>query len=182
MRNVPILSLQTGTVLAQTGQPVIDPRRLYIVAFYCDGPLLDHHPSLLHTDDIREFSDVGMIVNHSGDLMPPDDLVRLQEVIDFKFNLLGRAVIDTSRARLGTVEDFATETSSFMIKKLSVRRPLLKSLSTSKLLIDRQQIVEVSNDYIVVRHETAKQQPIAARFKPVATNPFRAKANPQTDT
>ncbi len=178
--NVPVLSLQTGAVLAHTGQPIIDPRRLFIVAFYCDGPLLDDHPSVLHVSDIREFSDIGMIVNHSEDLMPPGGLVRLQEVINFNFQLIGRTVIDTARSKLGTVEDFATETSNFMIKKISARRPLLKSFSTSKLLIDRQQIVEVSNDYIVVRHELAKPEPALSRLKP-PVNPFRSKVNPQTD-
>lgn len=175
----PILSLQTGSPLAQTSAPIIDPRRLHIVAFYCDGPLLDDHPSVLHTADIREFSDIGIIVNGSEDIMPPHDLVRLQEIIDFHFDLVGMKVIDDHKTKLGKVTDFTVDMQTFMIQKIIVKPPLIRSIKESELIIDRDQIVEITDECIIVKAPSVTQvshAPQEAAFQ----NPFR-KHGPQIE-
>lgn len=175
----PILSLQTGAPLAQTSDILIDPRRLHITAFYCDGPLVNEQPALLHTSDIREFSDIGFIVDSSDDIMPPDGLVRLQEIIDFGFDLLHMKVVDSHQKKLGKVVDFSVESNSFMIKKITVKRPLLHSLNDSELIIDREQIVEITDDTIIVRAPSIESHEVSAARQPIV-NPFR-KHDPQIE-
>ncbi|PLS80595.1 hypothetical protein CYG49_04995 [Candidatus Saccharibacteria bacterium] len=179
LRQIPILSLQTGSPLAHTASPIIDPRRLNIVAFYCEGPLLDENPSVLHTADIREYSDIGIIVNGNEDLMPPDDLVRLQEIIDFKFELIGIRVIDDHKTKLGKVIDYVVDAQSFMIQKITVKPPLIRSIKESELVIDRHQIVEITDECIVVKAPSVTQDsgtPHDVTFH----NPFR-KHGPQIE-
>jgi uncharacterized protein YrrD len=174
---VPLLSLQTGGQIAETGQPIIDPRQLHIVAFYCEGPTLDSHPAVLHTEDIREASDIGIIIDDSDKLMAPDGLVRLQEVINFAFQLPGLPVVTEHGQKLGTVGDYAVDTVSFLIHKIHVKRPLLRSLSTAELVIDRTQIIEVTNKHIIVKSAVVEADEMAtqtARVMPTAlANPFR---------
>lgn len=181
LTKLPVLSLQTGSPLAYTAEPIIDPRRLHITAFYCEGPLLDFQPAVVHTDDIREFSELGLIVNDSEDVMPPDDLVRLQEVINFNFTFIGMKVVDDRNTKLGKVEDYVTETDSFLIQTFVVKRPLLKSFNEAKLVISRNQIAEIKDDVIVVKsptiQEPAKTAPV---HKPEFDNPFR-KTKPQIE-
>src|SRR5215203_3364613 len=88
-----IVSIQTGSRLASIGEAIIDPRNLKVVALYCDGPALDVHPAVLHTEDIREVSDIGAIIDNTDDIMPLDDLVRLKEVTDLSFELLDKQVV-----------------------------------------------------------------------------------------
>lgn len=181
LNQLPVLSLQTGSPLAYTSEPIIDPRRLHVTAFYCEGPLLDFQPAIIHTDDIREFSDLGLIVNNSEDIMSPDGLVRLQEVIDFNFSFIGMKVIDDRNTKLGKVEDYVTETESFLVQTFVVKRPLLKSFNEAKLVISRNQIAEIKDDVIVVRSPTV-QAP--TRATPITKhdfeNPFR-KTKPQIE-
>lgn len=178
LRQVPVLSLQTGTPLAYTTEPIIDPRRLHIVAFYCEGPNLDTEPTILHTVDVREFSDIGIIVNSNDDLMSPDGLVRLQEIIGFNFLLPGMRVVDSTGQKLGKVIDYITETGSYTIQKLVVKRPLLKSLHDAELVVDRLQIIEIAADQIIVKSATVQER-AATDPKPIM-NPFR-KHEPQPD-
>ncbi len=168
------MSLQTGAAIAQTSQMVIDPRQLKLVAFYCDGPRLDIHPTILNVTDIREISDVGLIVDSADVLMSPDDLVRLKEVLDFNFVLQDKPVMTESGRKLGKVIDFTLDSASLFIVKLHVRPSGWGALKTTELVVDRTQVVQVTDNDIVVKDATVKEEKatnkVAAR---VIENPFR---------
>ena len=168
----PVLSLQTGAPLAELGEAIIDPRQLAITAFYCHGEQLDEQPAVLHTSDIREFSDIGAIVDGSDAIMSPESLVRLQEIIGFNFTLVGMKVIDNHRSKLGKVLTYVVNTDTFMIEKLTVKRPLLHSLNDSELIVDRSQIVEITGDSIIVRAPSVEETRPVTNTKPII-NPFR---------
>ncbi len=183
LTDVALMSLQTGTAVAQTTGAIIDPRRLHIVAFSCEGRTLDVKPAIIHTNDIREVSDIGFIIDNSDAIMDPKELVRLKEIIDFHFQLPGIRVVDNHGKKLGTVTDYATDTLSFLIHKLHVKRPLLTSLGTAELIVDRSQIIEVTNKQIVVRAATAEEKnsiPMVVSMQPF-NNPFRKPQAGMTD-
>lgn len=179
LQGAPILSLQTGTPLAETSEAIIDPRQLTVVAFYCVGPNVSG-TAILHTSDIREFGNMGIIVDGANVLMPPDDLVRLREVLDFNFTLVGKQVVDSRRRKLGKVEGYSIDPESFYIMKLNVRRPLMKSFLNANLLIDRTQILEINNKHIMVDSgEVRTEKEMAA--PQVIDNPFRRQHTAQPD-
>lgn len=178
LENAPVLSLQTGTAIAALRQPIVDPRRLQISAFYCTGPRLDTSPAVLHTDDIREYSELGVVINDSDDIMGPDDLVRLQEVIGFNFQMLNKPVIDTTQKKVGKVSDYVVDTDSFAIQKLIVRRPLLRSLNEAEVIIDRTQIAEITDDAIIVNAPTVTDEKSSPLTR-LVDNPFKKAAQPE---
>lgn len=143
--------------------------------------MVDESPAILYSSDIREFSDIGMIVDGSDNIMSPEGLVRLQEIIDFNFSLIGMKVIDNHQKKLGKVSDYTIETESFLIKKLSVKRPLLQSLNDAELLIDRNQIVEITHDTVVVRAPTVENRAEHETNHQPVVNPFR-KSGPQVES
>lgn len=153
---------------------IIDPRRLSIVAFYCEGPLIDFSPAILHTSDIREFSSIGLIVDSADNIMPPDDLVRLREVLNYNFELEGKLVVEEGGHKLGKVGGYTIDSDSFYIVKLHVRPTLLQSLGRAELLVDRTQIREINDKHIVV-HKATVVEGEKAQFAPLPTidNPFR---------
>ncbi len=179
--NTPIMSLRTGSQVGVATSPIIDPRRLHIVGFYCEGPGIEFKPAILHTADIREFSDIGIIIDDADDIMESDGLVRLQEILDFEFELEGKKVEDDGGMKLGKVSDFATDIASFLIIKLHVQPSLFQSFGSAEHLIDRSQIVTITDDKIVVRRPTVKEESHAVRMaKGMVDNPFR-KAKPQAE-
>lgn len=177
----PIMSLQTGAELAHTTAPIIDPRQMAIVAFYVEGSMVDTRPSILHISDIRELSDIGMIINDSDNLMATDGLVRLQEIIDFEFELIGIKVVDEQGHKLGKVSDYAVDPDSYVIQQLYTEQGLIKSLSHISNVIHRSHIVSVTNHEIVVKSPTVPVEETEARTLAQAfVNPFRSK--PQQET
>lgn len=150
LRNVPVMSLQTGTKLANTDEPIIDAANLTIVACYVLSPNLDSNPSVLFMNDIREAGELGFIIDDSANLMPLDGLVRLQEIIDENFHLIGISVVDKSGKKIGKVTDYSFTPDTFVIQQLFVQPGVLQSLIDGSRVIHRKQIIDVTPKQIVV--------------------------------
>lgn len=167
-----VMSLQTGGELAKTKKAIIDPRNLMIIGYELEGASLVEQPSYLRVDEIRELSNLGIIIDSSDDFIGSDDVIKFKEVIDFKFELNGKHVQDEKKHRLGKVIDYSVEPASFLIKQLTIRRPLLKSFSDTELLVDRTQIIEVTDTTITIKHDEREPAPAQHAAK-AFTNPFR---------
>lgn len=173
LHNIAVMSLQTGTELARTERPIIDPRNLTIVAFELTGDNLDVQPSLLRIEDIREYGSLGFIVDSSDEFLAVSDVIKLEQIYEFDFRLNGLLVTDTDNHKLGRVVGFSVENEGFVIQQISVKRPLLRSLNETEVLVHRKQIVSVSDEKIVVKsskHESA--EPIREQIRGYS-NPFR---------
>lgn len=149
--NQPVMSLRTGRPVATAVQAIINPNNLKIEGFYCtDSENKGKQLVLLHRD-IRDVLPAGIVVDDYDVLTEPEDLVRLKKVMEYQFEVIGKAVVTDKKARLGKVTDYSTDPESMYIKKLYVVQSVFKSLSGGNLGIDRNQIVEVTNSKIVVR-------------------------------
>lgn len=176
-----IMGLQTGTRLAVTKEPIIDPATLKIIAYEVDGPLLAEHPSFLRIADIRELSPVGMIIDSSDEFVGHDDVIAISKLLELGFKLTGINVIDDSGKNLGKVVDYIIDTDSFFIQQLRVKQKIMKSLTNTELLIHRSQIVEISNTTITVKSARKKVKQTAKAEGLPFVNPFKP-ASPQTNT
>lgn len=178
--NAPVMGLQTGGELAKTIRPVVDPATLGIVAYEVSGPLTDG-TKLLRVADVREFSDIGIIVDSIDEFVEPDDVVKLQEIYELGFEPLGMSVTDERRSKLGKVNGYTLETKTFTIQQLSVKRPLLKSLGDTELLIHRTQIIEINDKSIVVHSKAEVPEPRLEHIRTSYVNPFRKPETEQID-
>ena len=177
----PIMSLQTGTRLAETTRPIVDPSNLRIIAYEVEGPLLTDRPAFIRIQDVREYSRVGMIVDGNDELIGLDDVIAVKNLHDINFNIIGLNVIDERRRRIGKVADYTIDTDSFVIQQINVRRGIFKSLTDAGLLINRSQIIEINDTTIVVRSPTVKAaSPVVSAVRGAYVNPFRA-PKPQTE-
>lgn len=173
LRDTPVMSLQTGSELAKATAPVIDPKNLSVVAYDVSGPMLHAKRTLLRVADIRELSDIGMIVDSSDEFIEPGDVMKIDEICNEHFLLVGMPVRDEKRTKLGTVIDFTLDASSFIVQQLTVKRPLLKSLNDTELLIHRTQIIEINNEAIVVHSAAKAPEPERHEVLGSYVNPFR---------
>ena len=178
--DAPVMGLQTGGELARTSKAIIDPRTLEIVAYELSGPLLDTNPSALRIADVREFSEIGLIVDSSDEFVSPHDIIKLDEIYTMDFRLVGMNVIDEKKHKLGKVDGYTIETGGFVIQQLSVKRPFLKSFNDTQLLIHRTQITEISNEAITVNSEV-KVQPLLQPGVGNYRNPFRKSPDTQPE-
>lgn len=152
--NRPVLSLRSGHQIAIALEPIINPHNLKIMGWWC-GPRSGQSRLILLAEDVREITPRGLAINDEEVLSQPADLVRHQEILGIKFQLVDKAV-RTKRHKLGKVSDFSYNDGMF-VQKLYVARPVTKIFSSQDtLLIDRTQIVEVTDSYILVRDADVK--------------------------
>ncbi|OGL22276.1 hypothetical protein A2707_03025 [Candidatus Saccharibacteria bacterium RIFCSPHIGHO2_01_FULL_45_15] len=180
LTNIPILGLQTGSELAVIESEIVNPHNLSIVAFELTGQLLDNPLSLLRVEDIREFSQIGMIVDSSDEFVQPDDVIKLKPIYDLHFSLKDKQVLSEKRNKLGKVMDYIIDSDSFVIQQIVVRRPLLKSFNDSELLIHRSQVIEVTDEAIVIKEKAHSTVMPITKNGHSYINPFRQQS-PQTD-
>lgn len=149
LTNRPVLSLRTGTEVATAVEPIINPGNLKIEGFYCQDSR-SHQTLILVSQDVRDVMPRGVIINDHDQLVQPEELVRLNPVLQLSFSLLGKHVETASGTKLGRVGDYSVDTESMFIQKIYVTQSILKSFSGGNLGVDRSQIVEITNKKIVV--------------------------------
>ncbi len=176
----PVMSLQTGGRLATATKAIIDPSNLHIVAYEVEGELLAEHPSFIRTADIREYGSLGMIIDSNDEFVGPNDVIQIKKILSLDFSLIGLAVIDEHKRKLGKVSDYTIETGNFIVQQISVRRGLLKGLADTGFLVNRSQIIEINNTSVVVKSPSVKSsEPVMQTVRHEFVNPFRTQA-PQT--
>ncbi len=148
--NKPVLSLRTGAVVGTAVGPIINPNNLKVEGFYCESKASKERLVLLY-QDIRDLIPQGFVVNDHESLTHPDELVRLKDIMSIGFELLGKPVVTASKAKVGKVNDYATETTTMFVQKLYVGQPLLKSLGGGTISVERTQIIEITNRKIVIQ-------------------------------
>ena len=153
--NLPILSLHSGSKIATAEKPLINPHNLKIVGWWCISPLSRSHMILLE-EDVREVSNRGLIIDDNTTLSEPEELVKYKDVIDADFHLLHK-LVKTKHKKLGKVSDFSFNEGMF-VQKLYVNPPIISVLSKdASLIIDRTQILEVTDEYILVKDTDVKE-------------------------
>lgn len=151
--NRPVMSLRSGGQIAIAEQPVINPHNLKILGWWCKAP--GGRQLVLLAEDVREIMANGLAVNDEDDLSAPEDLVRHSDILNVHFDLMEKPV-KTKRQKLGKVSDYSYNEGMF-IQKMYVARPLHKVFTTEDtLIIDRNQIIEVTDHYILVRDTEIK--------------------------
>lgn len=181
LRNVPILSIQAGGMIARTSDPIIDPDELKVVGFKIVGPLAKDENNILDVKSVREFSNYGMVIDSADELVASDDVIKIKQVLDLGFNLIGLKVESRKGSKLGKVSSYTCTEDDFIIQQLVVQRPAIKALMDPELLVPRTEIIEVNDYKIIVRDEEKKIKERAAKedFIPNFVNPFRK--NPKPD-
>jgi sporulation protein YlmC with PRC-barrel domain len=145
-----VASVQLQHPVAEISGYIIDPRNLTIVALQATtrhgGEL-----RILHTSDIKETGPQGVIIDHNDQLMEDEDLIRLDEIRNFNFKLIGKPVKTEDGASVGKVNRFVVDTTTWKVMKIHTRLPVTKNLQNSEAIIHRSQILQVTDKSITVK-------------------------------
>lgn len=150
-----IMSLRIGRPIGVVGEPIINPNNLNIEGWHATD-ITTKQSSILLSLDIRDITADGFVVNDHEALTDPQELVRLKDIMALHFTLIDKNVVSNHRRKLGKVVDYALDKDSFIIHKLHVGQSIFKSFTGGALMIDRSQILEITNSKIKVREATAE--------------------------
>ena len=90
--NTPIMGLQTGSQLALTGNAIINPENLQILAYQLKANSFSNEEMLIRIADIRELSRIGFIIDSGEDFILPTDVIKIKEIIDLDFDIINLKV------------------------------------------------------------------------------------------
>lgn len=173
----PVLSLHVGGQIASVTELIIDPNTLKLIACRVDGPLVGKEMGeILPMESVREFSRLGMIVDSGDELVGAEDIVRIKQVIELDFSLIGLKVETKKGHKLGKVIDYTLIAEDWQVHQLVVHRPAIKSLIDPELLVSRSEIAEVTDYKVIVKDAERKANAKADKptdFVPNFINPFR---------
>ena len=156
--------------MAKVLGPVIDPNNLKTVGFVT---LTGKETNILSPMSVREVSSFGFVIDSAEELVGMEDILRVKQVLDLHFDILGKKVETRKRTRLGKVIGY-TMTEDFAIAQLKVKRPVWKRAGVEELLIPRNEVVEVTDEKIIVKDEESTIRTNAEKeFTPNFVNPFR---------
>ena len=144
------MGIQTGRRLAVIGDPIINPNNLQVIAWYATGNSVGFSPAVIFSEDIHELGHLGAIIDSADDILPLDGLVRLQEILSYNFAMHRLQVFDDTGRKLGSVESFNFDSDTFLIQQIILKPGFNVFLTASQLIISRSQIIEISNNKIVV--------------------------------
>ena len=167
--------MQSTGPIGQISSLIVDPDKLKVIAFKLSGHLVNRNENILDVKSIREFSEFGMVIDSSDELVNPDDVVHIKKILDLNFSLIDLKVESKKGSKLGKVFDFTVTDDNFSIQQLIVRRPLVKAFIDPELTIPRTEIVEITDYKVIVKDEekTLKQKATEEDFIPNFINPFR---------
>lgn len=158
--NKSVLSLRTGAPIATITGAIFNPNNLKIEGFYCQDRF-DKNELILLYQDIRDIMPNGYVVNDHDVLVEADELVRLKDVLELRFELIGKQVETISKQKVGKVSDFATEMETMYVQKVYVSQSFLKNFTGGSLSIDRSQINEITPRRVII-NDLMKSAPAAA--------------------
>lgn len=172
----PVLSVQAGGPIANVASAVVDPNELKIIAFRLEGPLVNRDDAnLLDVRSIREYSNFGMVIDNIDELIADDDVIKIANVLELNFDLLGLKVKTKKGTKLGHITDFTVTSEDFIVQQIIVKRPIVKAIVDPELTISRKEIVEVNDYEVIVKDEEKVLKARAEKedFVPNFVNPFR---------
>lgn len=162
LQQLAIASLHTSRHIDRVGQIILNPHDLSVAGFYLEQAA----DKILVTTDIRETDRTQAIIDSSDVLAEPDDLLRLKPVLELNFELISCQVRTKSGQKLGTVEDYIVDNVSWKIQKLHVKQPIWRNFTGGTLVIDRRQIVEVSDGIVIVEDALLQAGKLAPQQAP----------------
>ena len=171
----PVLSVQDSGRVGTLSFPIVDPDSLKIIAFRVHGATNSEGGNILDVRSIREYSNFGTVIDDVGELVSGSDVIKIEKVLKLNFDLIGMKVETRKGSKLGRIIDFAVTSDNFSVQQIIVKRPALKSFLDPELTIPRSEIVEITDDKIIVKDEekTIKERAMNEDFVPNFVNPFR---------
>ena len=148
-----IMSMRIGRAIGITTEVIVNPKNLKIEGWFAQD-LETKKTVILLSQDVRGFVEQGFAVNDHDAFSDPQELVRLKDLLKLNFTLINKTVVTDHHRRVGKVINYSLNDSNFFIQKLNINQSVLKSFTGGEVIIDRSQILEITDKKIRVSEAT----------------------------
>jgi len=147
LKEQPLLSVRSSGRIGTVLEPILNPHNLHIDGFYCEV-FSSNSEQILLDIYVRDLGVRGLVIDDHVNLSDPDELVRLQPILDMNFQLVGKQALVNNK-KIGKIVDYAIDRDSLFIQKFYVQPPVWQSINQNNLVFDRLSVVEVTDSHIL---------------------------------
>lgn len=145
----PILTIRTGRSVAAVTGVLIDPFKLQVAGFWVQKGAKTKESLLLLSQDIREFTMRGLIIDDAASIVETEDLPRFKEIFEIDYQIPGKKVV-SGRRKHGKATDFGINTANLQIASITGKPSLTRMLGSTSFSFARKQIKSINDGAIEV--------------------------------
>ncbi len=148
--NIPVVSLYNTQKIGSLLDFIIDSDQGKVVGIIGEkSGIFKKTIKVISVVDIREISKEAVIVDSEDVLVYQHEIVKIENLLKAGVKIFGSKVVTEGGKLLGRVSDFLID-ELFYIAKLLVR-PSLANILESQLIINRDSILAITKDEIIVK-------------------------------
>lgn len=178
-----IITKQERTVLGSLKDVILNPETGDVVglSFYISGN--KNKELVVNTSDITGVGTNFIMIDSADNVSPPDEIIRIKEVLDKDIEIFGSYVVDEDGRHIGKVRDWSVNLKSMRLERLYVISSSLVKILVQDLIILANDIVKIEKGKIIIRSGSVKSgkkvTDVVKVGKPVSAEVAQMKSLPQ---
>lgn len=144
---LPVASFEEGVAIGKVIKIIIDQEEGKIFGFLIKLPKWFAPAKVASLEDVVSIDQAAVVVRSSESLVEVEEIIRINEMLKRKFNLIGLRAVDKKGKLLGRVQDALIESDSGLIMRLYVKQYL------SSKIYERSQIDKMTDRQVVLNTE-----------------------------
>ena len=158
---LPVAALESQAKIGEIREIIVDPENGRLLGFLvASGGLLSAKKALAIVD-VRDFDPNGIVTASADNLVEPQEIVRINEVLVNKLFLIGKSAKTEAGKNLGVVEDLLVDTET-----QSVAKYYLKDLLGNARILTADKVVKI--DKVIIFSDEVAEPPPGAVGAPAA--------------
>lgn len=154
LKNLPVASIEDQAKIGHVDGLIIDPKNGKIEALQVKPNLLFSKNKILSTIDIVETDSNGLVTKNQENLVVPEEIIRVREILTKKIPVLGQIAVTESGNKLGHINDLLIDSESWMILKYYV-----KSAWEDRILA-ADKIVKITEKAVIFTDDVIEKTPV----------------------
>lgn len=145
-----IISRKEHAILGTLSDVIIHPRDKRAVGMVLDIGKKGDIKAVFNTSDVVGVGTNFIMIESADNISPPDEIIRLKEILDLGIELNGSKVVDEDGRHLGKVRDWSVDLKAMQLSRLYVvSSNWIKALSQD-LIISRGNVVRIEKGRVIV--------------------------------
>ena len=159
---LPVAALDTQEKIGEIQEILVDPKNGGVLGFLVKTNGLFGAQKALAAVEVSEWDPNGLVTESAGNLVEPEEIIRIKEVLKKNILLLGMSAETENKKGLGRVENFLIDTDTDMIIKYYLRDLLGKSrIMSADKVISIDKVIVFADDETETLNRSVTEPQIA---------------------
>ena len=146
IKGLPIGSLTESKVIGKVAKVIFDPQETKVIGFICSHFVFSF-PKAISFSDVVDLDSKAVVVGSKDDLVELKELIRLEKLYRYKYDLIGSPVMLKSGKKLGRVSGAVIDSETGGLVRIFTRSII------NHQAFDAKDIEKITLDKVVVKKE-----------------------------